>query len=442
MTKEVIILGKPNVGKSSLFNSLVGKKLALVENFPGLTRDLRRKSIVFLDQSYVLIDSAGISEKLDPFDEDIVKSTLDAISKTTLILFVVDGAKGLSNEDYNINSLLKKYTVKKLLIVNKCEGKINPYIQEDCSKLGLGDPIYVSAEHKIGIGELKYKINTNIESTGRTQKEEDISFDHSVAIVGRPNSGKSTLINSLKGSNISLTGSVPNLTRDPVETSLTWKNLNFKVFDTAGIAKNTRNLEKIERISVLETKRKIRLSEIIILTMDINNYFEKFNLKLMRLILNESRCLIIVINKIDMIKEYSEHYIKNIIFKSFPALNKVPIYFISAEKKIGLDKLMRGIISFLPHWQKRVSTNQLNNWLKKISNKNPPPLYNGREVKLKFISQVNSRPPKFVLFTNFPRSIKESYKRYILNDLKKTFKFDGVIVNLVIAKSKNPYETH
>ena len=440
MSKEVIILGKPNVGKSSLFNSIVGKKLALVQDFPGLTRDLRKKSVNFLDSSFILVDSAGLQQNSKNFVDEIVKSTLDYISKSSLILFVVDGSSGLSMDDYEINNYLKKINIRKFLIVNKSEGKLSPFIVEDCSKLGIGKPMFISAQHNIGIEELKFEIYSTLDIKKQVNYSHEDNFDHTIAIVGRPNSGKSTLINGLKGIKISLTGEISNLTRDPVETELIWNNINFKIFDTAGIAKNTKNLKKIEKISVIETKRKIRLSEIIILMIDINNYFEKFNLKLIRYIVSESRCLIIAVNKIDSRKDFSENYIKENIYRSFPEIKKTPIYFISAKEKVGLNQLMKGIINILPVWKKRISTNKLNLWLKKKMNENPPPLYNGNEVKLKFISQIKAKPPKFILFTNYPKSIRESYKKYLLNDLKKTFNFEGVIVSLVFSKSRNPYE--
>ena len=355
-------------------------------------------------------------------------------------MFVVDGSSGLSSADYEINNIIKKFKIKKILIVNKSEGKLDSFVQDDCSKLGIGEPLFVSAVHKMGIYELKSKIYKILDLDNKSNFFKENNFDHSISIVGRPNSGKSSLINSLKGVKVSLTGEIANLTRDPVETEIIWNNINFKVFDTAGISKNTKNLKKVQRISVIETKRKIRLSEIIILILDINNYFERFNLRLIRLIINEARFLIIVINKIDTITKYSESYIKQNVYDSFPEIKKTPIYFISAKKKIGLNKLMQGIIEFLPIWEKRISTNKLNLWLKKIMVKNPPPLYNGNEVKLKFISQIKSKPPKFILFTNYPKSIRESYRKFLLNDLKKTFKFDGIVVNLILSKSRNPYE--
>ena len=193
-------------------------------------------------------------------------------------------------------------------------------------------------------------------------------------------------------------------------------------------------------MSIFESKRKIRLSEIIILTLDINNYFEKFNFKLIRSIVNESRCLIIVISKIDTINVFSEKVIKDKIYNLFPQIKETPIFFVSAEKKVGLNKLMNGIIKFLPSWNKRINTNKLNQWLRKITLRNPPPLYKGRDVKLKFITQTNIKPPKFVVFSNFPQAVRDSYRRFLVNDLKKEFKFDGVIVTLNLGKSKNPYE--
>ena len=444
MCFNVIILGKPNVGKSCLFNALLEKNLALVKNYSGLTRDLKKIKINYLGKSYNLTDSAGIqktSSKTSDLNKKILELTMSEVNKSNLILFVMEGNKEFTCEDLEIVKYLRRIKVKKLLIINKSEGKLFPTIESDIKKIGLGEPLFVSAEHKIGITDLKLKIDSEIpEDFKKTIDDSEKFSDHSVAIVGKTNTGKSTLLNSLVGKKLSVTGNIPHITRDPVEANLVWKNLNFRLFDTAGMTRSKNKTEKINLISINETKRKIRLSEVIILLIDINNYFEKFNYQIIKQIVDEARCLIIVINKIDKIENISRDYIKKNIYNSFPEIKNCPIFFISALQKKGLEQLIGGIINFLPIWQKRISTNKLNKWLSKISKTTPPSMNNGREVKLKYITQVNTRPPKFILFTNYPLAIKENYKRFLINNLKKTFKLEGIIITLKIKKSNNPYE--
>ncbi len=437
-------MGKPNVGKSCLFNAISEKNLALVKNFSGLTRDLKKIKINFLGKSYKLIDSAGIqktSPKKSDLNKKILELTMSEVYNSNLILFVVEGNRELTYEDLEIVKLLRRLKIKKILIVNKSEGKLVPTIKNDIKKIGLGEPLFVSAEHKIGITDLKIKIDSEIPEDFKDISSESKLPDHSVAIVGKTNTGKSTLLNSLVGKKLSVTSSQPHITRDPVEANIIWKNLNFRLFDTAGMTRLKNKTEKkINFISINETKRKIRLSEVIILLIDINSYFEKFNFQLMKFIAEEARCLIIVINKIDKIKSISRDYIKKNIYDYFPKIKNCPIFFISALQKKGLDELIGGIINFLPIWEKRINTNKLNKWLAKISNITPPSLNNGKKVKLKYITQLSTRPPKFILFTNYPLAIKENYKRFLINDLKKTFKLEGIIITLKISKSNNPYD--
>ncbi|MBH43369.1 MAG: ribosome biogenesis GTPase Der [Rickettsiales bacterium] len=443
MCFNVIILGKPNVGKSCLFNALLEKNLALVKNYSGLTRDLKKIKINYLGKSYNLTDSAGIqktSSKTSDLNKKILELTMSEVNKSNLILFVMEGNKEFTCEDLEIVKYLRRIKVKKLLIINKSEGKLFPTIESDIKKIGLGEPLFVSAEHKIGITDLKLKIDSEIpEDFKKTIDDSEKFSDHSVAIVGKTNTGKSTLLNSLVGKKLSVTGNIPHITRDPVEANLVWKNLNFRLFDTAGMTRSKNKTEKINLISINETKRRIRLSEVIILLIDINSYFEKFNYQLIKLIVEEARCLIIVINKIDKIKKISKDYIKKNIYNSFPEITNCPIFFISALQKKGLEELVAGIINVLPIWQKRINTNKLNKWLSKISKITPPSLNNGKQVKLKYITQVNTRPPKFILFTNYPLAIKENYKRFLINNLKKVFKLEGIIITLKIVKSDNPY---
>ena len=420
MPKEIFILGKPNVGKSSLFNSLIGKQLALVQNEPGLTVDVRKKKVIFFEKEYYLYDTAGISDEDSDLNIKIKSITFKNISQSALVLFIIDGKEGINKEDYFIVDLLRKIRNRIILLVNKCEGKINPFVIEDCFKFGLGRPFKVSAAHNQGIQNLKIYINeifASKEVTFSSKKENPLS--NSIAIVGQTNSGKSTLLNSLVRQEISVTNEKPNLTRDPVESKLTIDNLVFRIFDTAGISVSSGKKDELQKISEYESNRKIRLSEIILILLDINNYWEKKNKKLIDRVLREKRTTIIVINKIDMKKHFSKKFIKEKIFELLPDTTGMPIYFISAKKKIGISQLREGIRDIHGSLDIRISTSSLNKWLEKAIKLLPPALHKGREVKLKYISQVNTKPPKFKIFSNFPDAIMKNYKRYLNKELKK-----------------------
>lgn len=295
----------------------------------------------------------------------------------------------------------------------------------------------MSAAHRDGIDILKFEISKMFHHELYPDNIEKI--DHSISIVGQSNTGKSTLLNSLKGSDIAITDDTPNLTRDPVETQLVLNNLNFKIFDTAGFSESANNRTSIQRKAIFETRRRIRLSQLILIILDINNYWHKNNRKIIQQIVNESRCIIIVINKIDTINEFEKEYIKAQIYKLIPKILNTPIFFVSAKKRKGLSSLKDGITKFLPNWGKKITTKKLNQWLIDLQNSNPPPLNKGKEVKLKFAIQTSNNPPKFKIFSNYPDSIRESYKRFLINNLKKKFNLDGIIVNVQIIKSNNPY---
>ena len=276
MLNEIFIIGKPNVGKSSLFNSLVEKKLALVQNIPGVTVDIRKKRINFLENDYVVFDSAGISNESNFFSKEIRSFTINNIPESAIILFVIDGKQGIDNEDFLVCKLVRKLKNQKILVINKSEGRLNPFIKTDCFKLGLGDPVFVSSAHNIGIHELKLEIDKFIpKKNNKNEVFENIKIEHSIAIVGQTNSGKSTLLNSIVDKKIAITSKEPNLTRDPVESNLQISDLYFRIFDTAGLSTNFKKKEHIQKLSEYETKRKIRLSETILIMLDINNYWEK-----------------------------------------------------------------------------------------------------------------------------------------------------------------------
>ena len=439
MYKKIMILGKPNVGKSSLFNAIIGKQKAIVNDFEGLTRDLNKQKFFIDEISYQIIDSPGIMESNKILDKEIEKIIISSIQSCDLLLVVVDVKENLTPEDFKVFQIARKSQKKIILIANKTEGKINNITLEECCEIGFGSPIKISTAHMQGISYLKECIaeilpNTNAEIEDDTQK------NLSIAIVGKTNSGKSTLVNTLKGENISVTGDSPNLTRDAVETF--YKNDFFisKLIDTAGFSKSQSQEKNLNQIFTDQTIKKIRLSKVILIVMDINDYFERLHSKIINLVYNDYRCLIPVVNKIDEKENFSEKFIMNKIYELTPQIKGMPIFFISAKKKIGLENLILGIKSQYDNWSKRISTGKLNSWLQDVIRRTPPPLHRGKLVKLKYISQVSTSPPKFNIFINFDDVLKDQYKRFIENKLKINFDMNGLPLKIIYKKSNNPYE--
>ncbi len=438
MSNKVIILGKPNVGKSSLFNVMLGKKMAIEHNFSGLTRDLKYKKITAFDKNFDLIDSPGIFKPNSAIEKKIQEKNNNFLKKCNLIIFVIDGKEPLTTQDYDVVRRIRKSGKKIILVINKSEGKLDAKILNDSFNLGLGDPVMVSASHNQGIDQLLLTITEKLPE-GIIEDEDLEKFDISIAIVGKTNSGKSSILNVLKGEEISLTGEIPNLTRDSVETFIKTKNIKLKIIDTAGFTKTKIKDNLVEKLSIDITKKKIRLSKFILIVIDIEDYFEKLHSKIIKLVYEENRCMFLLINKIDKIKNYSKKNIIERIFNLNPRIKGVPIYFVSAKEKIGFDSLIEGINSQIKLWSRRISTGRLNNWLNMIMKKNPPPMHRGNIVKLKFIMQVNTSPPKFNIFMNYPEVLKDPYKRYLENNLKKYFGMDGLPLKIIFKKSENPF---
>jgi GTP-binding protein len=438
MPDKVLILGKPNVGKSSIFNMIVGKNIAIVDNFSGLTRDLKKKEIFFLDKSFELIDSAGLVFSNSYLEEEIFFNTIEFAKNCQILLLVFDGKESLSKEDYEIIETIRKLNKRILPIINKCEGKINQYIIGELENLGLDKAIQVSSAHNQGIEELKFEIYEVLPF--KKKDNELVGEEFSIAIVGKTNSGKSTITNTLKGSKVSITGSLPYLTRDAVETTINYKKTNFKIFDTAGFSKSLEKDNKVNKLAIDQTRKKIRLCQFVLIVLDINDYFERLHSKIISLVYSENRCMVIVINKIDTFKSFPKLAIQKKIYELNPQIKGMPIFFVSALEKNGFNDLLNGIKYQFVIWKKRIKTSLLNSWLKKIMKNNPPPLYNGNTVKLKFVTQVDIGPPKFNIFSNYPVFINKQYKRYLANNLKTSFKMNGLPVKIIYKKTSNPYE--
>ena len=440
MTNNIIIVGKPNVGKSSLFNALVKKNLALVDNSPRYTRDIKKKNFVLFDQEVTLIDSPGLFEPKDKIEEKIIQYTKDQISRSDLILLVFNAKEELSNDDHRLVSLIRKCEKKKIIILNKTEGKFNSNIVNDIEKFGFGLPILISSAHMKSIELLKEKILQNLEFKKNVKKfSSNILEKLSIAIVGKTNSGKSTLMNSISGQDVSVTGNTPYLTRDAVEISIERKKLDFKIIDTAGFSKDLSGSKKLNKNFIDQTKKKIRLSQMILIVMDIDDYFERLHSRVIRLVSDENRCMIIVINKIDKYKKIYEESVKKKIYDLNPQINGLPVCFISAKKKLGISSLFKLVVNQNLIWKKRISTGKLNNWINGLVKKTPPPLHKGRSVKFKYIAQVNTAPPKFNIFVNYTQAIKSDYKRFLENNIRKNFNLKGLPIKIIYKKSKNPF---
>ena len=438
MTDKVILVGKPNVGKSSIFNTLIGKKIALVDNFPGLTRDINTKKIKIFDKDFVLIDSAGLKKPSNDLESEIRMNSLDYYNKAEILILVFDGKQCLSEEDYSLVQIIRKLNKKVIPVLNKTEGKINEFVINEFEQLGFGKPILVSAAHNQGIDDLRIIIYEEL--SPKVKEDNLVKPSFLLAVVGKVNSGKSTMINSLKGEKVSLTGENPNLTRDIVETEISFDDIKIKLFDTAGFIKSDKSRLKINQLSLYETNRKIRLCQMIMILVDINDYYERIHSKIIDLVYNENRCLILAINKIDSQKIILQGQIKKKIFELNPQIKDMPIFFVSGLKKSGFNELKKGIVFQFKNWKRRIKTSQLNLWLKEAVRRKPPPLHNGNLVKLKFVSQVDTGPPKFNIFTNHPRYIEKTYKRYLSNRLKSNFKMQGIPVKIIYKKTTNPYE--
>ena len=438
MPVKIIILGKPNVGKSSLFNMILKKNIAIVDNLPGLTIDLRKKTISLWDMKCEFVDSPGLVKPSNEIEEKIKENTVEYSKSSDLIVIVFDGKSDLSYEDFDIIVLARKFNKPILLVVNKTEGNYSQNILNELNKSGLGKPILVSAAHNQSIDQLKWQIYESLKNLKTMEENVEQFNDFSIAIVGKTNSGKSTMFNLIKKKKIAITGSQPNLTRDSIETNVSLKNSNFKMFDTAGFSKS--NKEHVHELAINQTLKKIRLCNVLLIVLDINNYYEKINSKILSLVNSENRCHVVLMNKIDSVNDLQEQKIKKHLHDLNPQIRETPVLFVSAKENIGFENLHSIIEKQLKSWKKRIKTSDLNEWLGKVMIENPPPLKNGRAVKLKFASQVSVSPPKFNIFSNHPGAINNQYKKYLSNKLKRRFQLEAVPIKVRFKKTNNPYE--
>lgn len=457
MPFTLAILGRPNVGKSTLFNRLVGQRLALVDNRPGVTRDYREGEARLGSLRLTVIDTAGFeSIGEDNLSSDIRKVTKQALDMSDACLFVVDAKSGVIPADREIVDFLRKQSKPVLVVANKSDGRATHIGYQEAFELGLGEPVRLSAEHGDGFGELYEEINRitfdsgiDIETTkGKAVDEgdEDPLAPIKIAVVGRPNSGKSSLINRVLGQERLLTGETPGITRDSISISADWQGTKVRLFDTAGMRKRSRVVEKIEKLSVSDGLRAVRFAEVVVVLIDVEVPFESQDLRIADLAEREGRAMVVAINKWDLVdeKEFKLRELRKDFELLLPQMKGAPVVPVSALKGSGLARLRAAILESYENWNQRVSTGILNRWLEGMVIAHPPPAPRGRRIKLRYMTQSSSRPPTFIVMCSYPRLLPESYSRYLVNGLRSRFGLKGTPIRLIFRSraEKNPFATN
>ena len=443
MSFIVAIIGRPNVGKSTLFNRLVGKKLALVDDTPGVTRDRRYGEGRLGPLEFKVIDTAGLEDAAhDTLEARMRQQTEAALAEADVALFMVDAKSGLTPIDRHFATWLRKSPTPVILVANKAEGRHGENAAMEAYALGLGQPLAISAEHGDGLG-LLYDVLAPFarldEEIGDTGEEGEGPIQ--LAIVGRPNAGKSTLVNRLLGEERMLTGPEPGLTRDSISVEWTYKNQPFRLVDTAGLRRKSRVDAKLEKLSVAETLRSVRLAQVVALVIDGVQGLDKQDLTIADHVEQEGRALVIVVNKWDAVEDRAKalQEIEDRLSISLQQLKGVPIVTLSALTGRHAERLLPEVMKVYERWNRRVKTAQFNRWLEGVTEKHPPPAVHGRRLRLRYGAQLKARPPTFAIFVSRPAELPDSYQRYLVNSLRETFDLPGVPVRLELRKSDNPY---
>ncbi len=444
MLPNVVIFGRPNVGKSTLFNRLIKRKAAIVADIPGVTRDNKGLKANLGKLEFILYDTAGFElvDKKNELSKSILENIKGIISHADIIIFMVDARTGIMPFDYSCAEILRKTKSTVLLVANKVESEVQKNQAYEAIKLGYGEPIILSAEHGIGLGSLEEHLSKLIKQNEvQTEEKENDNSSIRLAIVGRPNSGKSTLTNTLLGKNTVLTGDQPGVTRDAIMIDFIWKGQMIQLIDTAGMRKKSKVIDKIEKLSVESAIDSVKYAQIVILVLDCNEALSRQDLAIASHIIDEGRVLLIAANKWDLVVNTNEVRIalRDKLNKALSQLRGVHLVEISALNKKGINNLMKDAMLMYEKWNVKIVTSKLNKWLNFIQQQNPPPLKSGRVIKIKYCTQTSIRPPTFTFFSNLSGSFNDSYCRYLLNSMRDEFNLHGVPIRLIFKNSKNPY---
>lgn len=441
MTFTLALIGRPNVGKSTLFNRLTAKPYALVHDMPGVTRDRREGDASIADLHFKVMDTAGIDDaEKGTLAARMSDQTMRAAKDADVIMLIVDGRAGITPVDTQFAKDLRKSKKPLLLVVNKAEGKAAHATLLDAHRLGLGEPIAISAEHGEGMVELYDALAPFAEKFADKEAEEVIEDALTIAIVGRPNVGKSTLLNTILGEERVLTGPEAGITRDSITVNYKHEGKQLRLVDTAGMRKKANVNEKLEKMSVSDTVRAMQYAQVVVVVMDAEQPLEKQDNLIASLVEQEGRAMVIAINKWDTVKE------KDLFIKAFrqrfekvlPQIKGVPVVPISGATNYNIGKLFRACFEAYAIWNTKIGTGELNRWLEAMLEAHTPPLVSGRRLKIRYITQKSARPPSFILFSNLSE-VPENYLRYLLNGMRERFGLQGVPLRLVVKKNKNPY---
>lgn len=445
---KVAIAGRANVGKSTLFNRLAGKRLAIVNDTPGVTRDRREADARLDDLVFTLTDTAGFEGADAATLEGRMWSQMGrALDEADVYLFVVDARAGVTPLDETLAAEVRKRGKPVVLIANKAEGRTGDLLSLDAYSLGLGDPIAFSAEHGEGLGDLHSALKEAFAAATPPDDDEDDTEEDvegrpiSIAIIGRPNVGKSTLLNRIIGEERMLTGPEAGLTRDAITVDFSAGGRHFKLVDTAGLRRRSRVVEALERASTADTIRALKYAEAVVVVLDATQPFEKQDLQILDLVVREGRAVVVALNKWDLVKDPDAtiRAAREAATRLVPQAAGVRVMPVSALSGRGIDKLMDTVVEAVTRWSARISTGRLNRWLEGALTRHPPPAVGGRRIKIRYVTQAKSRPPTFVAFCSRPDDLPAAYQRYLINSLREQFELPGVPIRLLLRKGDNPY---
>ena len=443
MTATVAIMGRPNVGKSTLFNRLVGRKIALVDDQPGVTRDRREGEAKLGDLRFRIFDTAGLDDvKGDSLEARMSAQAETAVDDSDVVLFVIDARAGITPTDREFAVRVRRRGKPVILVANKTEGRGHEGGLIEAYELGFGEPLPISAEHGEGLDQLYDALLPYTEEKPDVEGDDRGDGPLRLAIIGQPNAGKSTLVNTILGEERMLTGPEAGITRDAISSDFEWRGNKIRLWDTAGIRRKSRVTGKIEKLAVSDALRAIRFAECVVVLIDASLPIERQDLTLCDLVAQEGRAVVLALSKWDLVEEKQKKLkeVQSDLEDVLPEIRGMPVVTLSAKQERGIDKLLEAVMGAMEKWGTRITTAQLNRWLEGVIERNPPPAPSGRRIKIRYATQASTRPPTFAIFGNQLSKMPESYTRYLMNNLRKDFELAGVPLRFSLRGGKNPFD--